>query len=233
MTVFIIIALLSLAGLVFRQTAIHYRTSSPAAAPGESTPRFKPGAYLRWLGARAKALASPSFFRKTRDVWNGWAEAHYPGWTKWIFLGLGAVFFYLAVSGLFFAIFIRRGLFGLPLLAHVTAGGLFAIGLAAVLMFRAGAYRFDRRESAVFESVACPIFKNLSKEFFRKIIFWIFASLGCVQVTTALCSMLPVFTFNTQVALLMIHRWSALGLALSAIVFFDLILPDRTKTPQG
>ncbi|MCX6565880.1 MAG: hypothetical protein NTW38_05575 [Candidatus Aminicenantes bacterium] len=232
MTVFIIVALLSLAGLLFYRTAVRYLASAPAAESGENPSRFKPGAYLRWLGIRTKTYASPSFFRKSWDVWNGWAEAHYPGWTKWIFLGGAAAFLYLAVSGLFFSIFIRRGLFGLPLLAHVAAGGLFAIGLAAVLMFRAGAHRFDRQKSAVFEAIACPIFKNLSKEFVRKIIFWIFASLGFVQVTTALCSMLPVFTFNTQVALLMIHRWSALGLALAAIVFFDIILPERTKTPQ-
>jgi hypothetical protein len=230
MTVFIIAALLSLAGLFLNRTVIRHLASSPAAETGGRTPRFKPGAYLRWLGTRTKAFASPTFFRKSWNIWNGWAEAHYRGWTKWIFLAGAAAFLYLAASGLFFAIFIRRGLFGLPLLAHVTAGGLFAVGLAAVLMFRAGAHRFDRQESAVFESFACPIFKNLSKEFVRKIVFWIFASLGFVQVTTALCSMLPVFTFNTQVALLMIHRWSALGLTLAAIVFFDIILPGRTKT---
>jgi len=233
MTVFIIIALLSLAGLVFRQTAIRYQASAPAAESGENKPRFKPGAYVRWLGMRTKTNASPAFFRKTRDVWNGWAKAHYPGWTRWIFLAGAAAFLYLASSGLFFAIFIRRGLYGLPLLAHVMAGGLFAVGLAAVLMFRAGAHRFDRQESAVFESFACLIFKNLSKEVVRKIVFWTFASLGFVQVTTALCSMLPVFTFNTQVALLMIHRFSALGLTLAAILFFDIILPDRGKTPSA
>jgi len=202
MTVFIIVAVIALAGLIFRLTAIRH-------------------------------LTSPPVFRETWNIWTGWTRTQYPGWTRWVFLGWAAAFLYLAASGLFFAIFIRRGLFGLPLLAHVMAGGLFAVGLAAVMILRAGAHRFDRRESAVFEHFSCPIFKNLSKEFVRKVIFWTVGFLGFIQVTTALCSMLPVFTFKTQVALLMIHRFSALGLALAAILFVDLMLPDRTESPRA
>jgi hypothetical protein len=231
MTVFIILAIATLAGLFFRQSRLRFKVSSALPEVEGKKPRFSLSAYFRWLWKRTKAIVSPSFFGKTWKVWNGWAEAHYPGWIKWVFLAFAAAFLYLSASGLFFAVFIRRGLFGFPLLAHVMSGGLFAIGLAAVLIARARAYRFDQRESVVFESYACPIFKNLSVEFVRKILFWVIASLGFVQIMTALCSMLPVFTFNTQVGLLMIHRWSALGLTLAAVLFFDLTLLERPKPP--
>lgn len=228
MTVFVILAAVLPAALVLVLTARRFASSIPAAEPAEERRRPAPGAYLGWLRMRLKALAVPSFFRKTWDLWNGWAEARYRGWTKWIFFAGAAAFLYLAGSGLFFAIFIRRGLYGLPLLAHVMSGGLFAAGLAAVLILRAGANRFDRREET-----AGPFVQNISKETVRKAVFWGFSVLGFVQVTTALASMLPVFTFNTQVALLVIHRFSALGLTLAAIVFFDLILPDRSGPPRA
>ena len=231
MTVFIIITIAALAGLLFRRTALRFKALSALPEADEKKHRFRFGAYFRWLGKRIRAIVSPSFFGRTWKVWNGWAEAHYPGWVKWIFFAFAAAFLYLSASGLFFAVFIRRGLFGLPLLAHVMSGGLVAVGLAAVLIARARAYRFDRQESALFESFACPIFKNISVAFVRKVLFWMIAALGFVQISTALCSMLPVFTFNTQVGLLMIHRWSALGLTLAAVLFFDLTLLERPKTP--
>ncbi|MHB8055458.1 MAG: hypothetical protein ACYDH3_09445 [Candidatus Aminicenantales bacterium] len=226
MIAFIVLAILTLAGLFFRQTSLRFKASTALPAADGRKPAFKLGAYFRWLWAKTGAVVSPSFFRRTWKVWNGWAEAHYPGWVKWVFLAFAAAFVYQAASGLFFAVFIRRGLFGLPLLIHVMSGGLFALGLAAVLIARARAYRFDQGESVAF-----PVFKNLSVEFARKVLFWVIAVLGLVQVATALASMLPVFTFNTQVALLMIHRWSALGLTLAAVLFFDLTLLERPKTP--
>ena len=227
MTVFVILAAVLPAALVLVLTARRFASSIPAAEPAEERRRPAPGAYLGWLRMRLKALAVPSFFRKTWDLWNGWAEARYRGWTKWIFLAWAAAFLYLAGSGLFFAIFVRRGLYGLPLLGHVVSGGLFAAGLAAVLILRAGAHGFDRREETGPAAFAVPFVGTISRAIVRKTVFWWFAAFGFVQVTTALASMLPMFTFNTQVALLMIHRFSALGLTLAAIVFFDLILPDR------
>ena len=227
MTVFVIFAAALPAALALVLTARRFAASTPAVEPAERRRRLRLGAYFGWLWTRLKAQAVPSFFRKTWDLWNGWAEARYRGWTKWIFFSGAAAFLYLAGSGLFFAIFIRRGLYGLPLLAHVMSGGLFAAGLAAVLILRAGAHGFDRREETGPAAFAVPFVGTISRAIVRKTVFWWFAAFGFVQVTTALASMLPMFTFNTQVALLMIHRFSALGLTLAAIVFFDLILPDR------
>ena len=48
------------------------------------------------------------------------------------------------------------------------------------------------------------------------------AILGFVLIVTALGSMLPVFTFDTQRALIVFHRYAALGIVLGAIVFIDI-----------
>lgn len=232
MLVFIILAILALAGLLLRQTTLRFQASTAADWPGGRAAGFKIGAFIKWLIGRSKALA-PGLPRKTWAVFNGWAVDHYPGILKWGFLAFAAAFLYLGASGFFFAVFIRRGMFGLPLLAHVMSGGLFAVGLAAVLLWRARDYRLDQAEAAVFEAFACPIMKNVSKAFVRKVLFWAFAALGFIQVTTALGSMLPVFTFETQLALIMIHRYSALGLVLTAGLFFDITLLDRTRAPRA
>lgn len=233
MIVFIIAAVLTLSGFVFGRAYVRFLASASPRPAGSRKARFDFGEYLRWLGKSIRTFFSAEFFRRTWGVWNGWGKAHYVGWMKWVFLAFAAAFIYLAASGLFFAVFIRRGLFGLPLLAHVASGGLFAVGLAAVMFLRARDYGFERSGADDGALFACPIIKNIPEKTVRKAIFWTFATLGLVQVTTALFSMLPVFTFNAQVALLMIHRWSALGLTLTAVLFFDVVLLGRPKTPEA
>lgn len=223
MTAFIVIAIASLAGLVFFRTSLRYRASQP---------RFRAGDYLKWLGTRIKAVFTASFFKRCVSLWDGWVGARYPGRLKWIFFGFAAAFLYLAASGLVYAIFVRRGMFGLPLLAHVMGGGVFALGLAFIMMFRARAYGFTPQEAAPFEAFACPLFKNIPKAMVVKGLFWTFAALGFVQIVTALFSMLPVITFHTQVALIMIHRYSALGLVLTAILFFETAVLDRPDSTR-
>jgi len=54
-----------------------------------------------------------------------------------------------------------------------------------------------------------------------------FCDLGLTLISTALFSMLPYFTFRTQVGLVETHRWGALAAALSAMAFFDALLPRK------
>jgi hypothetical protein len=231
MTVFIVIAIASLAGVVFFLTFLHYRDSQ-AAPEGGLKPPFRIGEYLRWLGNRIKGFFSSSFLERNLSFWKSWTEERYPGWIKWVFIAFAAAFLYLGASGLFFAVFFRRGMFGFPLLAHVMGGGLFALGLAAVLMLRSRFYGYSGDAYSI-EALAQPKLKRIPKPTVVKALFWVFASLGFVQVVTSLCSMLPAFTFNTQVDLIMIHRYSALGLVLTAIVFFDVAVLDRPKTSRA
>jgi hypothetical protein len=226
MVLFIVIAAVSILGVLFRQTYLRFETATAAEGKIQASSRAK--TYIVWLGSQAKTIVSGESYKNAKVVLGDWTRDHYPGWLKWIFIGLGSNFAYLAASGLFFAVFIPRGMFGFPLLGHVMVGGLFALSLAATLLWRGRDYRLDKAEEAVFEGFSCPVFKNLSKAFLRKILFWAFALFGVVQAATALGSMLPIFTYETQQAMIVVHRYSALAIVLTAIVFVDItFVPQR------
>jgi len=215
MAVFIVIAAVSILGVLFNRT--HLRFAAAAGAEGGRPAKT----YGAWLVGRVKSLFTKGPWNGAKAVLGAWAREHYPGRLKWVFIAFAACLAYLAASGLFFAVFIPQGMFGYPLLAHVVAGGLFALSLAAVLLWRGRAYRFDKEETAVFERFACPFFENLSAAFVRKILFWALALFGIIQVVTALGSMLPLFTFDAQQVMIVVHRYSALAIVLTAIVFID------------
>lgn len=237
MLLFAIVAVAALGGLAVRQSALRFIAAGAGLPPGANGPAFRIGKYLAWLARRTKELWSWSTAKRAWTIVDGWAKAHYPGPLKWIFFALILALLYLAASGLFFGILIRpvfhRGMFGLPLLAHVMGGGLFALALVPALFLRARAYRFDAAETAPFEAFACLILKNVPKAFVRKVLFWAFAFLALVQASTALGSMLPLFTFETQQSMIMAHRYSALALVLTAVLFADITLlvqPDPPRT---
>jgi len=217
---FTIITVLAVLGLSYRLTSLRFRAKSPAAGK-------KAAGYFPWLWSWMKSILKKEAFQKGKSVVSGWIKNYYPGWTKWIFLALAASFVYQAASGLLFAIFSPRGMFGVPLLVHVSLGGLFAVSLAFALIWRARAYRLDRQEAAAFENWACPVFKNLSKSLVRKFLFWLFAVAGLFLMITALGSMLPYFSFETQKTMIIVHRYCALVALLAGLNFLDIaILPQ-------
>jgi len=221
MAAFIALTIVSVAALFLRQSSLRYKEATAAAAPS---------AYLSWLRRRGKELGSKESFSRASSVLKNWAATRYPGPLRWIFIALTASLLYQAASGFFFGLFIRRGMFGLPLLAHVGSGGLFAVSLAAMMFWRARDYGFGRTGTASYAGLACPVFKSLSRGDLAKFAFWAFAFFGFVQTASALGSMLPVFTFQAQMALIEIHRYGALALLLSVILFADLVfLPPPRK----
>jgi hypothetical protein len=217
---FTIITVLALAGVFVRQTWRRFAQAN--ARPEKISEGTTWSAYRKWLGSRLKSTFTRRTYRRSWAVLSDWTRAHYPGWTKWIFAGFGLSLAYLAASGLFYALFIPRGMSGFPLLGHMGFGGLFALTLAALLLWRGRAYVPDRCETEVFEAFACPIFKNLSKSLLRKILFWALAFFGFALIASALGSMLPLFVFDAQRAFIGVHRYAALGLVLTAVVFIDL-----------
>jgi hypothetical protein len=245
---FIVITVISLAGVLVRQTWLRFAEAEARAGknPAAATPRDEPSRrkwtpgrspgprppwsdYGKWLGRRTKSAFTKTAFRNMWAVFSDWAKSHYPGWTKWIFAGFGLSLVYLAASGLFYALFIPRGMSGFPLLGHMGFGGLFALTLAALLLWRGRAYVPDKGEAEIFEAFACPIFKNLSKSLLRKILFWTLAFLGFVLIATALGSMLPLFVFDAQRTFIGIHRYAALGMVLTVIVFVDITFVPSSK----
>ncbi len=209
---FIIITGLGLLAVLFRQTYLRFRATS--AAEGKSPMARSSKVYWTWLRNRPKAVLTKESYKRAGNFFRDWTANHYPGPLKWIFIVIGLSFLYQAASGFFFAVFIRRGLFGLPLLGHMVMGGLFGLSLAALLMWRGRAYRPDKEKT------------RISLE--QMVLFWIFAAFGLIQVLTALGSMLRVFTFQTQQAFIAVHRYSALAVLLAAIMFIDIaFVPQR------
>ncbi len=226
---FIVITAATLLGVIFIRTRLRYAEASAAGTNGTET-TAPPLTYGRWLSARVKALAARDTWKKAWKALVAWATAHYPGWTKWIFAAFGASLAYLAASGIFYAVFIPRGMSGFPLLGHMAFGGLFAAALAGLLLWRGRAYASGRGSAGSVSGSACPVFRNLSKDTLRAALFWAIAACGFVLITTALGSMLPLFAFDAQRTLIGIHRYAALGIVLGAIVFADLTFIPPPKT---
>ncbi len=142
---------------------------------------------------------------------------------RWTAVGLAASFVYLAVSGLFFAVFTTRGMFGVTLLFHVVAGGLFAACLAAFAIFRAKD-NIAGPESFVIDRFTLRKFpSSVPPELFRPVLFWIFVAAGLMLAITALGSMLRFFSFDSQTGMIDVHRYSALASTLAAMAFFDSV----------
>lgn len=219
--VFIFITVLSVLGLVFWLTNARFAAKPPA--PG------KKADYFSWLWAGIRGLFKKETFKKGQKALDSWINSYYPGWTKWIFWALAASFVYQAASGFLFAVFSPRGMFGILLLLHVSVGGLFAVSLAMTLILRARAYRLDQEEEATTLSFVRPPLKNISKSMLRKILFWLFAAAGLYLIATALGSMVPVFSFETQQAMIDVHRYSALIALLTASTFLDIAFLPQSQ----
>jgi hypothetical protein len=199
---FSLIAIVSLIGLILGLTFLRFRAEIA-----------KKEKYFSWLGRGFARIFKPSGLKQLRALYENWVLLYYPGWTKWVFFCLVVSFCYLAASGFAFALLSSRGMYGVFLLLHVSAGGLFALSLSAVLVLRAKDY----------------VLENISKADVQKIFFWIFVISGLLLILTALSSMLSLFTLSTQVVLSEVHRYSALCALLTAVVFIDMAVVPRGK----
>jgi len=225
---FAAIAVLSLLGLLFRQTSLRFLAEAEGAGKGKKAPAFKPGAYLSWLGKKTVSLFRGSPLKRLWAWFEGWTSARYPGWMKWIFAAFVGSFLYLAASGLFFAVFIPRGMYGFPLVAHVSLGAVFALSLAFILIRRARDYRFDDIKKGKAAGRAGAFLKTIPKAFAVKLLFWGFAAAGLIIIATALLSMLPWFPATAQTPLTLWHKYAALASILAAVLFVDLaFLPEK------
>jgi hypothetical protein len=223
---FIAVTILSLLGVLFGRTFLRFRAGAVSPRSRELPSLLRE--YSGWLGDGVRALFEHATPARALALYKAWVVPRYPGWRQWAFIAFAASFAFCAATGIFFAIFVPRGMFGIPLLFHVMAGGLFAVSLAAVLLLRAGAYRPDAESPAGDFCVSCPVLKSVPRRYLVAGLFWILTAAGFVIAVTALLSMLPVLHFAAQLPLLETHRYAALAALLAAIVFFDLdILPRR------
>lgn len=211
---FIILTAACVLGLAFRLTYARY-VANPAAPETRAD-------YFSWLWSGIRELFKKETLEKSQAVLKSWVKSYYPGWTQWVFWVLAASFVYLAASGFFFALFIWRGMFGIPLLLHVSVGGLFSVSLALTLLLRARAYRLDQEGEVLFDGFGRFALKDVPKALFRNVLFWTFAIAGLSLMATALGSMVPLFTYEAQKTMIDVHRYGALVALLAAMSFFDI-----------
>ena len=222
---FRIIAFLLLAGYAFWLSYRRFQ-KSPAFCQMKAG-RLSLGCYAAWAGRRLTSI-----FAAGGRSWLATAEGRlalrYPDRAlRWVVIGLAASFTYLAASGLIFAVFTTRGMFGIVLLLHVVAGGLFAACLAAFAILRAKD-NIAGPESFVIDRFTLRRFpRSLPPELFPPVVFWVFVVAGLVLTATALGSMLRFFSFDSQAGMIDVHRYSALAATLAAMGFFDSLLPAK------
>jgi hypothetical protein len=155
---------------------------------------------------------------------------------RWLYLGFYGSFLYLAASGFFFGIFIPRGLFGYPLVGHVMAGGLFAVCLTIIVLFKGRNFITAPKPASLSLILLDPRKMGITPGRVRLWAFWLFAAAGFLLTLTALLPMLPLLRTAGQKLLFELHRCSALVSAVAAIVFcgLELFASLRTgKSPAG
>jgi hypothetical protein len=222
---FRIVCLISILGLTGRLTYLRFRHDTLLA--GAQTGSLSWPAYFRWLGRGLTSLFKASGWQWLRSTYAYCCTVYPPPLLRWVFVALSASLIYLAASGFAFAVFSPRGLFGIPLLFHVVAGGIFAVSLAADVIVRAKEY------SSIIEAFTSGgrpmayLISLFSRRLRQSVLYWAFIIASLVVASTALSSMLPFFSFRTQLGLVETHRWSALAAALAAMAFFDSVLPRK------
>ncbi|HSA95165.1 MAG TPA: hypothetical protein VLJ16_03885 [Acidobacteriota bacterium] len=138
-------------------------------------------------------------------------------------------FLYLAASGFFFAIFIRRGLFGYPLVGHVMAGGLFAACLVVIVLFKGRDFIAVPKPAHLSLVLLDPRKMGITRARVRLWAFWIFVLAGFLLTLSALLPMLPLLRTPGQRFMFEFHRYSALLSLLAAMVFCGLEIFERTR----
>lgn len=185
------------------------------------------GAYFRWLGRHLASLTKPAGWQALGTAFHYFSAFYPSAFLRVSFIGLASSLGYLALSGFAFALFSPRGLFGIPLLVHVMAGGIFAVSLAIIIIFRAKEYISMFGIFTSGQQSLRFLLETFSRPLRRSLLFWVFNVAGLVLIATALFSMLPYFPHETQLAVVAAHRWSALVSLLAGIAFLDAALPRK------
>src|SRR5512138_223888 len=189
--------------------------------------------FFAWLALRAVQMGRRASPRAWWDYLKNLPLWREPVLEKWLFICFYGSFLYLAASGFFFGIFIPRGLFGYPLVAHVMAGGLFAVCLTIVVLFKGRNFISVPKPASLNLSLLDPRKMGISAARVKLWAFWLFAAAGVLLVLSALLPMLPLLRTAGQRFMFEFHRYSALVSAVAAVVFAGLELFEGRGPSAG
>ena len=229
---FTIVTLLSVAGTVlglafhrFWTTREEARSSLIYAEVGR---RFFAWFALRTIQMSRKASPAAGWsYVKNLPLWRT------PVLEKWLYLGFYGSFLTLAASGFFFAVFIPRGLFGFPLVGHVMAGGLFAVSLVLLVLFKGRNFIAVPRPVSLSLALLDPRRMGITAVRVKLWAFWLFVVAGFLLTASALLPMLPLLRTPGQRFMFEFHRYSALVSALAGLVFAGLEAFAAERPPSA
>lgn len=165
-------------------------------------------------GSRAETQAAPAADQP--------GKGRLAGLTRLAYLLTFIGFVILAVTGFGPLLFLARPLSGFPLMTHLVAAPVFAVGLAYLTFMWANHHRFELGE---WQGV-----KLLRREagdgggppgrftFGEKVSFWLVILLALPVILSTVLSMFPLFGTDGQEWLLDVHRYSALLLVMAVLV---------------
>jgi len=157
---------------------------------------------------------------------------------KLVYLLMLLCFVVLAVTGFYPALILGKSLSGYLLMLHATFAPVFAACLAILAVMWASHCYFTWGDwpwlQRLIRRVILPVTANKkpvceSSNLGQKITFWLIVLLALPLILSAVSSMFPLFGTHGQELLLDVHRYSALLLALVAIVHTYLVIRTQMK----
>jgi len=157
---------------------------------------------------------------------------------KLVYLLALLCFVVLAVNGFFTAVVLGRSISGYWIMLQTTAGGVFAVCLAVLVVMWASHCRFTGSDWPWLQRLIRRVIlaKTVSEKtggarsnLGRKITFWLIVVLALPLILSMVSSMFTLFGTYWQKLLLDTHRYSALALALAAIVHTYLMIRAQMR----
>lgn len=148
--------------------------------------------FLAWLALRTVQIARRASPAALAAELESLPFLRKPALEKGLYVSLYASFLYLAASGFFFAVFVPRGLYGYPLLGHVMAGGLFAVALTALVLFKGRDFVSVPKPALLSLALLDPRKMGITAARVKLWAFWLFVLAGSLLILSALLPMLPL-----------------------------------------
>ncbi len=194
--------------------------------------------FLAWLALRTIQIGRGATTTSSWEFLMALPLWKKPVLDRWLLIALYGSFLYLAASGFVFAVFVPRGLYGFPLIGHVMAGGLFAVSLTALVLFKGRDFISAPKPAPLSLTLLDLRKMGITAARVKLWSFWLFAAAGTLLILSALLPMLPLLRTAGQRLVFELHRYGALLSAAAAMVFAGLTLfePDqayRSRPREG
>jgi len=150
---------------------------------------------------------------------------------KLVYLLALLAFVVLVINGFYSSLILAGPISGYRLILQTTAGGIFTVCLAILAVMWAHNCRFDKNYWPWLTNLLRHQSANAAApekyELCQKLCFWLIVVLALPLILSITLSMFTLFGTEGQKFLLQLHRYSALSLALIAIIHTYLLI--RTK----